>query len=274
MTGDPPVKEITSELIGHYRDARAKMRGMKAHLRASPNTVRTHLRIVQILLDKLGQPGRGNRDGLGLLDRVPWAPPPREVQKIPRTIEPELLSDCYVAAVGMEEPRIPGVKPPAFWRALLTVAWNTGLRRGTLLTVRFDEVDWGSRRLTLPAERMKARRPMVVHLNAAAMAALRSIRTDRELVFQPAEGFRRDSLTRLFHKLQDLAAIPRKNHFGLHDIRRTVATVLWEDSPQAAQFALGHQSMTTTQRHYIDGGPLLARALDALPQPKAFAVAY
>jgi len=270
LTGDPPVKNITPEVISRYREARSKMRGKKPHLPASANTVRTHMRVIQILLDKLGSPGRGNRDGLGILERVPWAPPPREVQKIPRIIKTEYLSDCYLAAVGMDLPAIPGVKPPVFWRSLLTITWNTGLRRGTLFTMRFQEVDWDGNRLLLPAERMKSRRPMAVHLNSAAMAALRSIRTDRDLIFQsPESGFPMYRFNRLFHELQSLAGIPRKDHFGLHDIRRTLATFLWEENPAAAQFSLGHSRDDVTRKYYVDGGPMVARALDSLPQPFA-----
>ena len=76
-----------------------------------------------------------------------------------------------------------------------------------------------------------------------------------------------------FHKLQKSAGIPREEHFGLHAIRKTLGTALWESSPQAAQFALGHSSDRVTQDYYVAGGGLVARALDALPQPAAFAEA-
>jgi integrase len=67
--------------------------------------------------------------------------------------------------------------------------------------------------------------------------------------------------------LQDSAGIPRKEHFGLHVIRKTAATVLAGFSPQAAQLALGHRSLTTTVNHYINPTSIVAAALDAMPQP-------
>jgi len=266
ITGDPPVKKITPELLALFRDARLKMRGIKRHLPVSPNTVRTDLRVLQTLLDKLGPPGRRNRDALGVLERVPWVRPPCEEYHLPRTIELQQLSGCLLASVAMDVPRTPGVKPPAWWRALLTVAWNTGLRRGSLLSMRFSDVDWKNARAVLPGSRMKSRRPIVVHLNAPAMEALRSIRTDRELVF-PWPHHRRYFCTAL-HRLQTAAGIPTKEHFGLHTIRKTVATLLWEINPGAAQFALGHTTNAITKKHYVDGGKLVARALDQLPQPE------
>jgi integrase len=58
--------------------------------------------------------------------------------------------------------------------------------------------------------------------------------------------------------------------FGTHNIRKTVATVLAEISPTAAQAALGHVSFSVTQKHYVNPTAAVKRALDALPQPAAF----
>jgi integrase len=273
LTGDPPVKAITTDTIVRFRDALSKMRGRKSDLPMSANSIRTYMRHVQILLDKLGPPGRGNRDGLGILERVPWAKPPREVEGVPQIIPLEQFSDCIRATVVMKVPKVPGIKPPTWWRALLLVAWNTALRVGTLLTMRMDEIDWQNQRLVLPAGRMKSRRPMIVHLNGAAMEALQSIRTDRELVFPWQSAQYGRTFYRHFHELQTAAGIPEKNQFGMHAIRKTVATLLWEASPAAAQFALGHTSNDVTKRCYVDGGALVARALDKLPQPEAFVTA-
>jgi hypothetical protein len=33
---------------------------------------------------------------------------------------------------------------------------------------------------------------------------------------------------------------------------------------------LGHTSMDITREHYVDGRAIVAKALDALPQPEAF----
>ena len=269
LTGDPPVKEITTTTIARFRDALLKMRGRKRHLLMSPNSVSTYQKHLQVLLDKLGPPGPRNRDAADVLVRVPWAKPPKEVEKIPRTITPQQLSDCIMASVAMEVPKVPGIKPPAWWRALLLVCWNTGLRIGTLLSMRMDEIDWRQNRLVLAAARMKSRRPMIVHLNPAAIVALQSIRTDRELVF-PWPSPDRRAFWRYLQKLEAAAGIPKSEWFGMHVIRKTVATMLYEVSPGAAQFALGHVTADVTRKSYVDGGGLVARALDQLPQPEAF----
>ncbi|GAG14259.1 unnamed protein product, partial [marine sediment metagenome] len=170
------------------------------------------------------------------------------------------------ASVAMEVPKIPGVKPPAWWRALLLVAFNTTLRIGTLFSMRMEDIDWQQNRLVLPAERMKSQRPQIVYLNRAAITVLRSIRTNRELVFPWPQSNRRDFYTYL-HRLETAAGIPKKDQFAMHVIRKTTASLIYGISPAAAQFALGHTTNDVTRKHYVDGGDLVARALDQLPQP-------
>jgi integrase len=108
-------------------------------------------------------------------------------------------------------------------------------------------------------------------LNETAYRHLLAIRTDREMVF-PFPHYFRTFYTHL-HKLQAAAGIPKADHFGLHTLRRTLATSLAaEGKSGAAQFVLGHSAMATTEKHYIAQGGIVAAALDALPQPAAFAL--
>ncbi len=267
LTGDPPVKAVTSETIARFRDALSKMRGLKPATSMSVNSVRSYLRMAQVLLDKLGPPGRGNRDGLGILSVVPWAKPPREIERIPQTVTLEQLSACLRATETMRVPVVAGISAPSWWRALLLVAWGTGLRIGTILSIRVDEIDWMGRRLVLPAERFKSRRPMVVHLNPPALHALRAIQGERELVFPWTDREYRFTFYRQLHRLQLAAGLAKGQWFGMHRIRKTIASLLWESSPAAAQYAMGHASADVTRKHYVDGGELVARALDALPNP-------
>lgn len=269
LTGNPPLKEINVEMLARFKACLQKMRGKCRVGNMAPNTVRKHLRQLQTFLDKAGPPGPRNRDAASVIPGpVPWVKPPRPEEKLPKIITPELLGQVYLATVAMEEPRLPGVKAPGWWKALLAVAFNTQLRHRTLFEMRMNEIDWCHCQLNLPPARMKAHRRQIVHLNEVAMRHLTMIRTDRELVFP----WHRSEVTfyRCFHRLQTAAGIPRKDHFGLHDLRRTAASALWEDSPAAAQYALGHRSMGTTRDHYVNGTSIVARALDALTQPAAF----
>jgi len=46
--------------------------------------------------------------------------------------------------------------------------------------------------------------------------------------------------------------------------------VLWGTSPAAAQYALRHMPLAITMDHCVNGSAIVARAIDALPQPEAF----
>ncbi len=268
LSGDPPLAEVTTEALARFKAALQKMRAKARVGYMAANTVRKHLRHLQSVLDLAGPPGRYHRDAAGILAASPWVRPPRAEQKEPRTVSQEILSDVYLATVSMEEPRFPGVKAPAWWKALLAIAFNTQLRRRSLFEMRMEEIDWANRLLDLPPARLKSHRRQRIHLNAVSIEHLRMIRTDRELVFPWPNSL--VHFHRCFHRLQDAAGVPRKDHFGLHDLRRTAATALWEDSPAAAQCALGHRSASTTRNHYVDATSIVGRALDSLAQPEAF----
>jgi len=268
LTADPPLSAITATTLANFRDCLSRLAGIDRVTRIKANTVRPYLAFIQGLLDKAGPPGPRNRDAAGILERVPWVKPPQKVYDVPTIVSGQHLSDCYRAAVAMDVPKFEGFRPSAWWRALLVVAFNTGLRRGTLLSMRMEYIDWKRRLLTIPGAGMKTRRAIVLPLNDTAMEHLLAIRTDRELVFPWP------STSRMFyialHRLQTAAGIAMADWFGLHDIRRTTATTLWEHNPAAAQLTLGHTTFATTQRHYVQAGGIIARALNTMPQPEAF----
>ena len=265
ITGDPPLEEITIETLSLFRGAISKRRGRRPHLPASTSTVHSKLQLVQTVLDLAGPAGRGHRDAAGILKSTPWLRPPKVILKTPREIPADVLQQIHLATAGMDAPWFDGIKPPAWWRALLVTAYNTQLRRRTLFEMRMDEIDWPNHRIILPAERMKAGRPMIVHLNATALKYLQDIRTNRELIFPWPMNQR--TFDRYFHRLQASIGLPKDEWFGLHTIRATSATVLAGFSPQASQLALGHTQLAVTVNHYIRSDGIVAAALDAMPQP-------
>ena len=267
-TGNPPLKEIDNVMMARFKKFLMGLRGRRRHQRQKPRSVRNRLSHVQCILDKAGPPHPHNRDAAGILDRVPYVKPPRVTQEIPQIADEQDIVNCYLAAVGMEMPKVNGFKTPAWWRALIVLAYNTGLRRGTLFSLRMDDIDWQKSRLVIASGRMKSGRGHLIHLNATTLEHLRAIRTDRELVFPWYRHPKR--FYDYFHRLQDMAGIPKDDHFTLHAIRRTLATRLWELEPQAAPLALGHAGSDVTIRHYVQSSGIVSRALDALPQPEAF----
>jgi len=269
VTGDPPLEKITNETLQKYRDFLMRCRGLEPGSKLTPRSVRNALQYVLQVLRKAGPQGYRNDDAAGLLPRVPWVKMPRQQIKPPKIVSPEELSVVYQAADMMVMPQIAGVETGAWWRALLVVAYNTGLRRRTLFELEWRHLDAQTGRLHLPPERLKSRRGQLVYLNGPAMRHLESIRTDRDFIFE--WPYTLDHFHEVFHRLQYDAGLPRAAHFGLHNIRKTTATALWQIAPQAAQLALGHAMDDVTRRHYVQGEAIVSAALDKLPQPEAFA---
>jgi integrase len=269
LTGDPPLRSIDVALLAKFRDALSKMRGMEKWQRAAPSSVATTLRHVQTLLDKAGPPGRRNRDAAGLIETVPWVRQPRSEPREVHLVDPAEIDAVYLAAVGMERPRIEGLQPAKWWRALLVTVWNTGLRRRSLLELSWDMVDWKLRLFRIPGRSMKAKRFQIQPFPEMVASHLHAIRRSEHGLIFPWSGHIRDFHTK-WCQLLDLAGIPAERHFGLHDIRKTLATTLWGSDPQAAQFVMGHSSSTVTARHYVAQTGIVARAVDAIPQPASF----
>jgi integrase len=270
FSGDPPLTDITAELLARFMEFLKRLRGRKPIDRVSPNTVRKHHRYLFAVLMAAGPRCHRHRDNAGILkEEPPWVKPPKAREKLPRPVSLNVLGQACAAAIGMEVPRVAGVKPPTWWKALLLVAYNTGLRRKNLLRLRMTEVDWENRLIRIPAERMKSGRPHACHLNPAAFEQLQAVCRDRgrEFVFPWPHG--REYFHTCLRRLLNLAAIPQETRFGLQNLRQANGTAVFAIDPAAAVAGLGHQNMNTTLRHYVLATSIVAKALDALPQPEA-----
>lgn len=268
VTGDPPLAEITKHMLAKFRDFLAKSRGRGAHERASPNTVNFRLRTLQAVLDFAGPPAPHRRDCVGLIQQPPWIRRPQLEMRIPRIVSSEAMEAVYLAAPRMKEPKIDGFEPSAWWQALIVLCYSTGLRAGTLFSLRMEWINWADRKIVIPPQAMKSKRPHIAHLNETTLEHLGAIRSDRELVF-PWPRHRRTFWLR-FHKLQNFAGIPHKEQFGLRELRKTHATLLWGNSPEAAQLSLGHTGMEVTIGHYVQSGVIVSAAVDRMPMPAVF----
>ena len=269
LTGDPPLKAITTDVLARFREALLALR-KTTRKKLNPITARNYLRHVQILLDKAGPRARRSRDAAGFLAESPWVKPIKCEWPVPRTVPRAHLSACYEAAESMTYPRLLNVTPGDWWRGLLAVAYNLGLRRATLFALEWSMIDWETRVLTVPAAIVKGRRKLVLPLNDVVLNHLRILQSES----RAPEVFRwphsREWFGKQMAKLQTAAGIMAAKQFGLHAIRRTCATVLWKRDRAAAQLMLGHTALAITREHYVDAIEGLSEAAAAMPQPEGF----
>jgi integrase len=169
------------------------------------------------------------------------------------------------------------------WRLYAT----TGMRKMELVNLRFSDIDFGDKSITIRASVAKAKRSRRLLLDDAMLAMLADLHReaekrpegwDREHVFVNHEGRRhRHNLLRKFYgtcKRAGIADGKRNGAVDLHSLRVTFTTLSLEGgaSPKAVQAILGHATLDMTMRVYAKATDRSMRdAINALPFAKATA---
>jgi integrase len=157
-------------------------------------------------------------------------------------------------------------RPSLWWLALILVAYDTGFRRAALLALAWADLSRCS--LTARAGNSKTWRDETRNIAPDTLTALAEIQDpERTTIF----AFAATDATyyRHFDTLLRLAGLPSGPKDKTQKLRRTSATaVAVAFSPTAAQHHLGHDSLATTERYYLDRTMLPAvNTAAALPRP-------
>jgi integrase len=74
-----------------------------------------------------------------------------------------------------------------YLKTAVLVSLNTGIRKGSLLALKWDDINWSQQRVLLRAETMKAEQARTIPLNAVALEALTEWRkrTDSNAIKSP-----------------------------------------------------------------------------------------
>lgn len=130
-----------------------------------------------------------------------------------------------------------------YFGCIVRCAYETGLRRGNLLSLRSDEVGSDG---TVYVKHEKTGEPHICTLGATTLALWRQLPGDMPLQWKDAGSFY-DRWT----KIVTAAEVP---HGSLQRIRKTAATQVWlehQDNPTRVQQFLGHLT-ADMWRHYVD----------------------
>lgn len=267
---DPP-------LIGCDNTTLLEWRNAITTLVRSPNTVRKHLRQAAAIFARLGPPDRYHRDALGILPRVPYVKPPKEVLRRPTVPSGDELGRLYRAASAATWPRCE-VPAGHWWRSVIAVVFNVGLRRLDFLWLPWQAVDLGQATITFDAE--KTGKESTWPLHQAAVEHLAAIRAPQRPLVWPVRRGQAEPLPinnwkaafyRTWHAIREGAGLERR--IVPHDLRRACGSGLFALSPAAACEVLQHSSVVTTERSYADVSPETRRLLLEREQPAAFAAA-
>lgn len=138
-------------------------------------------------------------------------------------------------------------------RALLEMAYATGMRLGEITNLRVTDID--SERMVIRVEQGKGRKDRYVMLSASLLETLRAywrLKKPATILFPGKSGkepLHPTSLQKAFHLARMRARIDKPVSF--HTLRHSFATHLLEDGAnvRTIQSLLGHRSLESTQRY-------------------------
>lgn len=266
LTGDPPLAQIDDFTAARFLAGLYELPAIVKGNTLADNTVRKHCVHVQYCLDRAGLKTRQNPRGQSLVAEAVLIDKPRVVvSDVDDDFSLDEIGAWLEACHAMSAPRSCGVPARAWWESLGLVAYNTGLRVGTLLLLEYGwiEEDW----IKIPGPALKQKRAGRFYLNRASREAIQEIRTERIKIFPfpHSESWLHEQRRRLLAK----SRIAPNRRFGFHAFRKAFGNELSKINGLVVAMALGHSERGTgdvTRDHYIHR-QRMAEAMDRLPQP-------
>jgi integrase len=164
------------------------------------------------------------------------------------------------------------IKTSPYLEEKIVLAAHTGLRRGSLFNLQWDQIDFANRVMRIP--RTKSGRPLSLPLNATALKTLKALdeakTPESPYVFPhksgPNAGEPVQDIKNGFHAALELAEI---DDFTWHDLRHTFASWLMMRGALLRSVAelLGHQSLKMTVRYAHLSPAFLSAEISLLDPP-------
>lgn len=188
---------------------------------------------------------------------------PRKIKtiKVPKAV-PLAWSVAEVRRLLAQAQAMPGyyecgVAKAAFWAAFILVLWDSAVRLGDLLKLRWDEI--GASGLVVKSQK-KTGWPTAFRLSESTIAALGKIRrVDEPLIFGGVVC--RDTVFATMRKLTAGAGLKG----GSKKVRKSAASEVERMRPGDATRLLGHKTPTMARDFYVD--PRIAQADPPRPTP-------
>ncbi|RMH07491.1 MAG: site-specific integrase [Nitrospirae bacterium] len=164
-------------------------------------------------------------------------------------------------------------------KELIVLAVNTGLRvRSEALALRWRDVDFSRKTLTVPAAYAKSGRTRVIPLNAKALEALYALRnrTSGEFVISKTDGSSYRNFQSQFHALVTRVGLAHTG-ISIHTLRHTFASRLVMADPdlRTVQDLGGWASLAMVQRYAHVASANRVDAVQKLPNfPKLFTTLF
>ncbi|HTM55353.1 MAG TPA: tyrosine-type recombinase/integrase [Pirellulales bacterium] len=237
------VDAVTTRTIAAYVAARQAETHGKEMKRLSPATVNRELRNLRSIMRKAHK--------WGYLTKLPEFDFLKEPGRLPTYVTPEHFAKLYANAGAARLPVGVPFDRADWWRGLMVMAYMTGWRIGSLLALRWGDVDLEAGTAVSRAEDNKGKRDQRIPLHPLVVEHLRKLKSFSPVVFvweHPRRG-----LFDEFHAIQKAAGVRpegSKAFYGFHDLRRAFASLNAERmTADALQSLMQHRDYQTTQRY-------------------------
>jgi integrase len=166
---------------------------------------------------------------------------------------------------------IVGLPAGMFWWSLFSAVYDTGLRRTTLFTRTYADLNFATARIKCVAESQKQRADQTRELHPDTMTVLARMREFGHELIWPWPHVH-NTFYKAVRKIRARAGLRRMPKKPVHGLRSSHATYLFDKfGLDAARDACGHSSAQVTERHYIDRTLLTDQpGARSLPRPEAF----
>jgi integrase len=139
----------------------------------------------------------------------------------------------------------------SYLRPIIVTALNTGMRKGEILTLTWDDVDLTNNLITVNQTNSKSKKARKVYINSTLKRLLLELKlksAGSEYIFLDDEGNRLREIKNGFNAACRRAGIPG---LRFHDLRHTAATRMIENGASivAVSKILGHSDIKTTMRY-------------------------
>ncbi len=230
LGADTPITEITAQRIAHY-DRQRVTETSRLGRPVTPSTVNRELAILRHLL-RLGEEW-------GYIEKVPKIRLAKEPEGRLRFLEEDEITRLLTASAASKN---------RYLAAIVTIALHTGMRKGEIMGLEWERVDFS--RGVILLEQTKSGRRREIPMNRAvddALAALPGAKAEGP-VFRKANGGAWGNIRTAFERACQEAKI---TGFRFHDLRHTFAShlVMRGRSLKEVQELLGHREFTMTLRY-------------------------